>query len=42
MPRVKTLCNWSLGQLLAHLAIAIDSSIDRISAKVPFAWSGPS
>jgi hypothetical protein len=33
-PHVKTLGNWSLGQLLAHLAGAINVSIDGISVKV--------
>jgi hypothetical protein len=33
-PQVKTLGNWSLGQLLAHLGGAINVSIDGISVKV--------
>ena len=35
-PSARTLGNWPLGQLLAHLATAINSSIDGISAKAPW------
>jgi hypothetical protein len=35
-PHTRTLGNWPLGQLLTHLALAINRSIDGISARVPF------
>lgn len=35
-PHTKTLGNWPLDKLIAHLATAINSSIDGISAKAPW------
>jgi hypothetical protein len=35
-PEVKMLGNWPLAQLLMHLATAVNSSIDGISAKAPW------
>jgi hypothetical protein len=35
-PNAKTIGNWPLDQLLTHLAIGIDGSIDGISGKAPF------
>ena len=35
-PNTKTLGNWPLGQLLTHLATAINGSIDGTSAKAPW------
>jgi hypothetical protein len=35
-PHTRTLGNWPLGQLLTHLATAINRSIDGISARAPF------
>jgi hypothetical protein len=35
-PHTKMLGNWPLGQLLTHLTLAMNSSIDGISAKAPF------
>jgi hypothetical protein len=36
-PQTRTLGNWPLAQLLTHLALGIDVSIDGIAAKAP--WS---
>jgi hypothetical protein len=35
-PQTKMLGNWPLGQLLMHLTLAMNSSIDGISAKAPW------
>jgi hypothetical protein len=35
-PHTKTLGNWPLSQLLTHLALAMNSSIDGISARAPW------
>lgn len=35
-PNTKMLGNWPLGQLLTHLTLAMNSSIDGISAKAPW------
>ncbi len=35
-PSTRTLGNWRLGQLLAHLSIAINGSIDGIAFKAPW------
>jgi hypothetical protein len=35
-PTARTLGNWPLGQLLAHLAMAMNRSIDGISFKTPW------
>jgi hypothetical protein len=35
-PNTKTLGNWPLDQLLAHLTLAVNSSIDGISARAPW------
>ena len=35
-PNTKMLGNWPLGQLLAHLATAVNGSIDGVSVKAPW------
>ncbi len=35
-PNTRTLGNWPLGQLLTHLTLAMNSSIDGISARAPW------
>jgi hypothetical protein len=35
-PKIRTLGNWPLERLLAHLTTAINGSIDGLSAKAPF------